>query len=676
MELELVCEPKAGNLRLLAWESSNPDVLSVDQDGMVTAKDNGTAVISAVLPDGIRADLALEVRDIEQEETELAGEDNEEEDIERHFVCSTPEEWEFLEMLGGEAYLIREDEDGNVWLPTEILDVQDYDESYEMVLHLGYLAENGEKETFELIDYEKYTTVLSDIEDWYEAVKVEDDGRQAPELLVDYEQLETGIWVLAKAADGSRYQYRVSANDFEKYRNGFQGEREVYYGWMQDGMISGLFQAEPIVVTEEMPVPETLAEEVTKPVSELTSEAEAPTEPVTEATTAEMVNEAPTELMPESTTGELPEPMTEAATEEWTELAEEVATEPETEKAETEPATEWEPESAAEETTSVEMLPSEKPPRVFELFGEGFSMTFPAAWEGRYVIKTAQLNETDVEIAYFCKASDAAEENTGLLFDLVLAQNPAMYLLENESWRYLTDLADGRAVLAALDGSRCAEDEAIVKEYQDLRLSVEEAVNGMSVYSCNTQEEEEMFLMLKQDDMMPIEAQIGILYTPAEWLSGLSEEELAVEMRRVHRWIPEDVTAFVSKETFEEMLPEEIADAKTGYIRLQEDQTAALELVVSREDKTLTGEKIPLDLTAIQDCIWLCSATMTGGETQYYFTVGNEDYQKLLELWPEMLTETEEMLMEMVYADGEQVMIYDTAQQKQMEDVIENQETE
>ena len=46
----------------VTWESSNPVVATVDDNGKVTAKRSGSAVITAVTSDGLKAECQVNVK--------------------------------------------------------------------------------------------------------------------------------------------------------------------------------------------------------------------------------------------------------------------------------------------------------------------------------------------------------------------------------------------------------------------------------------------------------------------------------------------------------------------------------------------------------------------------------------------------------------------------------------
>lgn len=910
MELKLTCEPEDGDLRLAAWESSNPAVLSVSQDGVVTAKARGVAVISVSLPGGLRADLPLEVRDTE--ETGIAVQDangqssgicaagavftlnpvftpadasdrravwtSGDESVcrvdsygtvtaygegttvitavsangysasytvqvsdsaegtipltgpVRSFQCNTPEEWEFLEALGGEEQLRRVNAGQEVWLPSEILDIQDYDEALEQTLTLGYLQNENENELFYPIDQNKYTTVLSDTPDWYQAVR---DETKAP-IAVETEKLETGIWLLARGADDSRRHYRVTEEDFCTYKNGFSGPRDVYLAWMDQGVICGLFQAETVTVAAPVPVQPPAEPQPAQPAPVGMTDSEnrellqahyyANFQPGIPAVLLDVTRDGYTDMIIVDTvsdpavahgyvlsvvnhqvtllehktgakhqangsfnwfldmeqktlieynqymsqgrgtceyvsyyltadgeriytggfgigngygnagviskaewdgfhdqgaayltgktvlaacycedyegesqiqgTPENPfyEPAIEASSSEASASAETAETgEPEetpaqeTPEAPSEPLTEAPP--VLPEQTETLPLPTEEaqesfPPseeaptepgqepekRIVYADEAGFTLLFPADWENRYLAEQTVNEAGDTVISVFCRNSAEALPSSGELFRIYLVSDPSLYLTEEtSSLLYLADMTDSRdmaqqrAVLADTAGTECADDEEIRQEYAAMRQQVLQILDTFSSYRCDTDAELAMAEILKQDDMLPIETQIGLRYAPS--LDPEIEAALSpAEKKKPHIWLPEDVRAFVREETFTEELSAIDGERKTGIVRQQEDGSLILEVTVSKEDTAPTGESIPLDAAWEEDRIWLCTATMTQGQSQYYFRVSPQDYRNFLNAVSLDADGKTGPVMEAVIADGAIQLLYDTAE--------------
>lgn len=54
--------------KTITWETDQPEVITIDETGLVTAKTNGTAKITAKITNGIKAELTVTV-EITSEET-------------------------------------------------------------------------------------------------------------------------------------------------------------------------------------------------------------------------------------------------------------------------------------------------------------------------------------------------------------------------------------------------------------------------------------------------------------------------------------------------------------------------------------------------------------------------------------------------------------------------------
>ena len=64
VQLQENIQPANATDKSVSWKSDNPAVASVDEKGRVTALKNGTAVISAVMKNGLRAAVSYTHLDV------------------------------------------------------------------------------------------------------------------------------------------------------------------------------------------------------------------------------------------------------------------------------------------------------------------------------------------------------------------------------------------------------------------------------------------------------------------------------------------------------------------------------------------------------------------------------------------------------------------------------------
>ena len=747
------------DLRLLAWESSSPDVVSVDQTGIITAKQTGTAVITAALPNGVSARTVVFVRDQEETELRIVGAEaaqqpgicpvNAEfvltaevlpedatftrvlwsssdpsvcaidsrgravakqegtavltaqsvsgvtasycvkvidgnmrtipypEDDQLSFICQTPKEWLLTAQIGGADRLEKTNDAGETWLPSAILDTAACDETLAEVLTRGYLKKEEDSISFYPIDEERYLTTFSDTQNWYETVQ---DPESLP-LLVNEDKLDAGIWFLAEGEDESRFRYQISPDDLEAYLSGgFEEDEDVFLAWVADGTITGLYQEKRISVitaSELQPAqvvsmeestaaaePESTAtEEVTtaaepeQPVTEEPTAVTEPEQPATEEPTAVTEPEQPT--TEELTTGAEPE---QPATEEPT-----TAIEPE-QPATEESTTAAEPEETESESASAEAPGEDERQRFIYSDESGVTLLFPADWEGQYLVQNAGNSVGDTVISVSQAQSAAADASAGRLFDLILTQNPYLYLNGENQVQYLMDLpADQEtgvslALLADCSGTSPVGEEETIQQYEQMKDQVLQILSWVSGYQADTEAEQEMTAILAEDDRLPAESQIRIAYIPA----GASQEladALAAKKTAPYCWMPKEVTGFMRSEAFEERKAQSGADAasrdeRTGLLQQKEDGSLVFAFTQSETDLTLTGEELSLDESVFEK-IWLKSNADENGISWYQYQVSKTDCQSLMQIIPQIEKEERTFAMRAVLADGLVQMIYE-----------------
>ena len=733
------------DLRLLAWKSSSPDVVSVDQTGIITAKQTGTAVITASLPNGVSARTVVFVRDQEETELRIVGAEavqqpgicpvNAEfvltaevlpedatftrvtwsssdpsvcaidsrgravakqegtavltaqsvsgltasycvkvidgnmrtipypEDDQLSFICQIPKEWLLTAQIGGADRLEKTNDAGETWLPSAILDTAAYDETLAEVLTRGYLKKEEDSISFYPINEERYLTTLSDTPNWYETVQ---DPESLP-LLVNEDELDAGIWFLAEGEDESRFRYQILPDDLDVYLSGgFEEDEDVFLAWVADGTITGLYQEKRISVipaSELQPAQvlptegSTAAAEPESTTSEEVTTASEPEQPATEEPT--VVTE------PEQPATEEPTVVTEPeqpATEEPTTAAE--SEQPATE----EPTTAAEPEETESESASAEAPGEDERHRLIYSDESGITLLFPADWEGQYLVQHVGNSVGDTVISVSQAQSAAADASAGRLFDLILTQNPYLYLNGENQVQYQMDLpADQEtgvslALLADCSGTSPVGGEEALQQYEQMKDQVSQILFWVSGYQADTEAEQEMTAILTEDDRLPAESQIRIAYIPA----GASQEladALAAKKTAPYCWMPEEVTGFMRSEAFEERKAQSGADAasreeRTGLLQQKEDGSLVFAFTQSETDLTLTGEELPLDESVFEK-IWLKSNADENGISWYQYQVSKTDCQSLMQIIPQMEKEERTFAMRAVLADGLVQMIYE-----------------
>ena len=705
------------DLRLLAWKSSSPDVVSVDQTGIITAKQTGTAVITASLPNGVSARTVVFVRDQEETELRIVGAEavqqpgicpvNAEfvltaevlpedatftrvtwsssdpsvcaidsrgravakqegtavltaqsvsgltasycvkvidgnmrtipypEDDQLSFICQIPKEWLLTAQIGGADRLEKTNDAGETWLPSAILDTAAYDETLAEVLTRGYLKKEEDSISFYPINEERYLTTLSDTPNWYETVQ---DPESLP-LLVNEDELDAGIWFLAEGEDESRFRYQILPDDLDAYLSGgFEEDEDVFLAWVADGTITGLYQEKRISVI---------------PASELQPAQVLPTEGSTAAAEPESTTSE------EVTTASEPE---QPATEEPTTAAE--SEQPATE----EPTTAAEPEETESESASAEAPGEDERHRLIYSDESGITLLFPADWEGQYLVQHVGNSVGDTVISVSQAQSAAADASAGRLFDLILTQNPYLYLNGENQVQYQMDLpADQEtgvslALLADCSGTSPVGGEEALQQYEQMKDQVSQILSWVSGYQADTEAEQEMTAILTEDDRLPAESQIRIAYIPA----GASQEladALVAKKTAPYCWMPEEVTGFMRSEAFEERKAQSGADAasreeRTGLLQQKEDGSLVFTFTQSETDLTLTGEELPLDESVFEK-IWLKSNADENGISWYQYQVSKTDCQSLMQIIPQMEKEERTFAMRAVLADGLVQMIYE-----------------
>ena len=705
--------PEDATFTRVTWSSSDPSVCAIDSRGRAVAKQEGTAVLTAQSVSGLTASYCVKVIDGNMRTIPYP------EDDQLSFICQIPKEWLLTAQIGGADRLEKTNDAGETWLPSAILDTAAYDETLAEVLTRGYLKKEEDSISFYPINEERYLTTLSDTPNWYETVQ---DPESLP-LLVNEDELDAGIWFLAEGEDESRFRYQILPDDLDAYLSGgFEEDEDVFLAWVADGTITGLYQEkrisvipaselqpaqvlptegstaaaepesttseevttasepeqpateEPTVVTEpEQPATEepTVVTEPEQPATEEPTAVTEPEQPATEEPTVVTEPEQPATEEPTAVT-EPEQPATEeptAVTEPEQPATEEPTTAAESEQPATEePTTAAEPEETESESASAEAPGEDERHRLIYSDESGITLLFPADWEGQYLVQHVGNSVGDTVISVSQAQSAAADASAGRLFDLILTQNPYLYLNGENQVQYQMDLpADQEtgvslALLADCSGTSPVGGEEALQQYEQMKDQVSQILSWVSGYQADTEAEQEMTAILTEDDRLPAESQIRIAYIPA----GASQEladALVAKKTAPYCWMPEEVTGFMRSEAFEERKAQSGADAasreeRTGLLQQKEDGSLVFTFTQSETDLTLTGEELPLDESVFEK-IWLKSNADENGISWYQYQVSKTDCQSLMQIIPQMEKEERTFAMRAVLADGLVQMIYE-----------------